>query len=384
MSAPPDAGPATPTVITAEGFRRLILALQADGFTTVGPRQRDGAVRLEPFDDPGDLAWGWRDEQEAGHYRLKASTEDTLEGFTVGPDAWKRFLYPPRFELLSARLKDDTLEFPERREAPPRYAFIGVRPCDLAALAILDRVLGTPPFTDFEYVARREAAFVVTMNCVRAGATCFCTSQGTGPRARTGFDLALTELDRVDGARYLAEAGSPEGRALLERLQGPPATPRDVALADRRTRDAASQMGRFLQNEKLPEILYASLDSPIWDEIATRCFNCKNCTLVCPTCFCTSVEDASDLDGAGAERWRRWDSCFTMDFSYTHGGSVRASARSRYRQWMTHKLATWIDQFGSSGCVGCGRCITWCPVGIDITEETRAIRATGSTTGESS
>ena len=81
------------------------------------------------------------------------------------------------------------------------------------------------------------------------------------------------------------------------------------------------------------------------------------------------------LYGARAERWRKWDSCFTLDFSYIHGGSVRTSAAARYRQWLSHKLATWIDQFGSSGCVGCGRCITWCPVGIDITEEVAAIRA---------
>jgi sulfhydrogenase subunit beta (sulfur reductase) len=98
--------------------------------------------------------------------------------------------------------------------------------------------------------------------------------------------------------------------------------------------------------------------------------------MVCPTCFCTSVEDSTDVDGDGVVRVQRWDSCFTVDYSYIHGGSVRSSDRSRYRQWMTHKLSTWFDQFGSSGCVGCGRCITWCPVGIDITEEVAAIRAT--------
>jgi Fe-S oxidoreductase len=99
--------------------------------------------------------------------------------------------------------------------------------------------------------------------------------------------------------------------------------------------------------------------------------------MVCPTCFCTTVEDVSDVTGDHAERWRRWDSCFTLGFSYIHGGSIRNSGKARYRQWMTHKLASWIDQFGTSGCVGCGRCITWCPVGIDITEEARAIRDGG-------
>jgi Fe-S-cluster-containing hydrogenase component 2 len=135
-------------------------------------------------------------------------------------------------------------------------------------------------------------------------------------------------------------------------------------------------MGRSMDTTDIKELLYRNYDHPRWRNVASRCLTCANCTMVCPTCFCTTVEDVTDLTGNQAERWRKWDSCFTVDFSYIHGGSVRASPESRYRQWMTHKLATWIDQFGTSGCVGCGRCITWCPVAIDITEEVRAIRAT--------
>jgi formate hydrogenlyase subunit 6/NADH:ubiquinone oxidoreductase subunit I len=139
--------------------------------------------------------------------------------------------------------------------------------------------------------------------------------------------------------------------------------------------NAAAQMGRVMDTSDIKELLYRNYEHPRWDNVAGRCLTCANCTNVCPTCFCTTVEDVTDLTGQQAERRRRWDSCFTMDFSYIHGGSIRASTKSRYRQWMTHKLATWIDQFGTSGCVGCGRCITWCPVGIDITEEVAAIRA---------
>ncbi len=135
-------------------------------------------------------------------------------------------------------------------------------------------------------------------------------------------------------------------------------------------------MGRSMDTSGIKELLYRNLDHPCWENVASRCLTCANCTMVCPTCFCAAVEDTTDLTGERAERWRRWDSCFTMDFSYIAGGSVRSSPKARYRQWMTHKLASWIDQFGTSGCVGCGRCITWCPVGIDITEEVRAIRET--------
>jgi len=369
-----DASATTSSVITIDGFRRLIATLRADGFTTVGPRQREGSIGLAPFDDPGELAWGWRDQQEGGLYRLEATPDATLEGFTVGPDSWKRYLYPPRLELLSARMTDSAIELLETVESTPRYALIGVRPCDLAAIEILDRVLNTPPFVDPVYVERRQAALIVTMNCVRAGATCFCTSQGTGPRARGASDLALTELDFAAETRYLAEAGSERGRALLDQLPSAPATPADLALADRRTSEAARQMGRFLENERLPEILTASLDSPIWDEIATRCFNCKNCTLVCPTCFCVSIIDTTSLDGSTATRTRLWDTCHSLGFTYTHGGPTRSTPAARYRQWLTHKFAGWVDQFEVSGCVGCGRCITWCPVGIDVTVEAARLR----------
>lgn len=130
---------------------------------------------------------------------------------------------------------------------------------------------------------------------------------------------------------------------------------------------------RTMPDADLQTALPALFDSPRWSEIADRCLGCTNCTLVCPTCFCSTVEDTSALDGTAATRSRRWDSCFTMDFSSVHGAPIRASTASRYRQWLTHKFATWHDQFGSSGCVGCGRCITWCPVGIDITTEVRAL-----------
>ncbi|MCA8921947.1 MAG: 4Fe-4S dicluster domain-containing protein, partial [Planctomycetes bacterium] len=137
---------------------------------------------------------------------------------------------------------------------------------------------------------------------------------------------------------------------------------------------AAAAIERQLPQDGLPAALAAALEHPRWDDVAARCLTCGNCTLVCPTCFCTDVEDTSDLSGQVAERWRRWDTCFSLDFSALHGGSVRASGRSRYRQWLTHKLSTWHDQFGTSGCVGCGRCIAWCPVGIDITVEAAELR----------
>ena len=229
-------------------------------------------------------------------------------------------------------------------------------------------------YRDPIYAARRAGIFIVAVNCTQAASTCFCTSMGTGPRVRQGYDLALTELVAPGRHEFVIEAGSDAGTEVLADLSPSAASDAVCQEAEAAVERAASQIQRRMDTTGIRDLLYANFDHPRWDNVAQRCLTCANCTMVCPTCFCTTVEDVSDVTGTHAERWRKWDSCFTQNFSYIHGGSVRSSAKSRYRQWMTHKLASWIDQFGSSGCVGCGRCITWCPVGIDITEEVRAIR----------
>jgi len=375
--------PGKTVVLARDGLDRLIEALCADGRTVVGPVVRDGAIVHAPITSLADLPAGWGDVQDGGSYRLVRRDDGALFGYTVGPQSWKPLFLAPRVRLFRAHRTADGLAFDaEPPEAPPRLALLGVRACDLRAIAVQDTVLGEGASADVDYVARRRDAFVVAVNCGQAGHTCFCVSMDTGPRASSGFDLALTEIVG-ERHRFVIEVGSERGGALLAGLDVEPATDDDVATAAAIVARTADGMGRRLDTEGIHGLLTAHPEHPRWDDVAARCLACANCTLVCPTCFCTAVEDVSDLTGDHAERWRRWDSCFTLDFSGLHGGSVRTTTRARYRQWLTHKLATWIDQFGSSGCVGCGRCITWCPVGIDLTQEVAAIRA-GAATGRES
>ena len=362
-------------VLTRAGLQAIIASLGAAGYRVCGPAVRDGAIVYDDIAGVGDLPAGWTDEQDGGTYRLKRRDDDALFGYVVGPHSWKKYLHPPRRSLWRVARDGDGIAFAAEDEPEARFAFIGVRACELAAMAIQDRVFLEGQYTDPQYRARREGAFVVAVNCGEARGTCFCVSMETGPRAKAGFDLSLTEIGGEGEPAYLVEIGSEDGRALLTALPWRAAGPDDLAAADAAVAHAAAGMGRTLNTDGIRDLLLANLEHPRWDDVAGRCLSCGNCTMVCPTCFCTTTEDSSDLSGETAERSERWDSCFTMDFSYIHGGSVRASPMSRYRQWMTHKLATWWDQFDTSGCVGCGRCITWCPVGIDITEEARAIRS---------
>ena len=362
-------------VISVGVLDDLIGALRDRGYRVLGPTVRDGAIVYDELGSAGELPIGWTENQDAGVYRLEQRGDEARFGFAVGPHSWKRFLFPPRVRLWRARLNGDS---PSVEEEPPDdqpLAFIGVRSCELHAIEIQDRVFLGGPHSDRDYGARRKDVFLVAVNCFEPGGTCFCTSMGTGPKVESGSDLTLTEL--LDGEhRFLVEAGSDRGADVLAELSGRPAAARDLEVAEQSVASAADRMGRTMETFDLRDLLARNLEHPRWDEVAHRCLTCGNCTLVCPTCFCSAVEDETDLSGGEAERWRVWDTCFSVDYSHIHGGSIRPSGRSRYRQWMTHKLGTWHDQFGSSGCVGCGRCITWCPVGIDITEEVAAIRAT--------
>jgi sulfhydrogenase subunit beta (sulfur reductase) len=366
----------TSVVVPRESLQTVFDDLRAAGFTLVGPTVRDGAVVLDEIVGVEDLPQGWTDEQEGGTYRLKRREDGAWFGFTVGPQSWKKYLHPPALRLWQAKRNGNGFDIRGESQEPPKYAFVGARSCDIHAIAVQDKVFLEGSYVDPAYQARRRNVFVLAVNCAKAGGTCFCASMKTGPKAAFGFDLALTEI--LEGAPpcLLVEVGTERGAEMLRRVPHREAGQQEIAQAERMVARTAEQMGRTLDTTDIKGLLYRHYEHPRWDHVAARCLTCANCTMVCPTCFCTTVEDVNSLTGEHAERWRKWDSCFTMDFSYIHGGTIRATARSRYRQWMTHKLATWIDQFGTSGCVGCGRCITWCPVGIDITEEVRAIRQT--------
>lgn len=365
-----EGGPHDAVLWSRAELQQLLSLLTSRGFEVIGPQVDQGAIVYGPIRDVADLPMGWTDRQEPGLYRLEPRGDDRLFGYVVGPHSWKKYLFPPLTTLSIAERNATGWSMRGPDEPVPSYAFLGVRACELAALRIQDRVFLEGAHVDPVYAERRARALIIAVNCTQAASTCFCTSMETGPECTEGFDLALTEID----GGFTVSAGSDRGAELLQQLPGRTATVTEQEEARQERQRAVDQIERRLDPEGLRDLLLGNLEHPRWSEVAQRCLSCTNCTQVCPTCFCSSVAEVAELTGDRVTRERRWDSCFNLDFSYMNGGLVRPDIRSRYRQWLTHKLGSWHDQFGVSGCVGCGRCITWCPVGIDLVEEVRALR----------
>jgi len=348
------------------GFASLLRSMSDAGYEVIGPTVRDGAIVLEPIEGAQDLPVGVSEEQAPGRYRLGSRDDERVFAWAHGPESGKRFLFPPR-ELLTTIRRNGGVHSEPPPEEPRPFAFVGLRSCDLHAIAVQDRVFMD---LDHAYRRRRERSVFIGVNCEVPGGTCFCVSMDTGPRCTVGFDLALTELD--DG--FLVEEGTPRGAELLVAVETREATAPEVDEVERIADRARAAMGRVLDTSDLPNLLYRNRSHPRWKDVAQRCLACGNCTNACPTCFCHDVVDGVSLSGDEATRTREWATCFSAEYSWAAGEVVRPTHAGRYRQWLTHKFASWIDQFGTSGCVGCGRCITWCPVGIDVTEEIAAIR----------
>ncbi|RMG35539.1 MAG: sulfite reductase subunit A [Gammaproteobacteria bacterium] len=358
-----------PRFLPRAGLQRLIDRLRNQFQQVLGPQVCDGAIVYGPLQRLQQLPIGQGDRQAPGSYRLEAAGGERCFAWANGPQALKPLLFTPEQPVWrSVRNADGQLEFLPMPAEPESLAVIGVRACDLAALALQDaHFLGDP--ADPWYVARREGLFLVAVHCTHPADTCFCASTGDGPTCCDGFDLALHELDEG----FIIEAGSKEGATVLADLATLPVSREHWTAAQAQQAEAARTQRRHLRPAHELACLSDALMHSHWAEVGRRCLSCGNCTAVCPSCFCHRHEERPAIDGVHSAHVRSWDSCFTAAHSALHGRPVRADTAQRYRQWLIHKLCTWQDQYGRIGCVGCGRCISWCPVGIDLTAEAETV-----------
>lgn len=356
--------------IKLEELNTLFVLLQQAGYQLIGPKKEGTSITYAPISSMLDLPQGLTDIQDKGTYRLQNRTDNAYFGYNIGSRSFKNFLFPARERVF--KISEDNVQILNLKNIPA-YAFIGVRSCELHAIQIQDKVFMAGNTIDEGYRERRNKLFILSLNCHTTTKTCFCVSMNTGPEVSKGFDLNLNEIITQTDHYFILEVGSEKGLAFYEMLDKESLSSKDEQLKNEMIQKTASSMGRHLNTTNIKEKLYAAHNHKQWEDIANRCINCTNCTLACPTCFCSRNEDQIDLELKSSTRTKVWDSCFSQEYSYVHDTYIRDSAESRYRQWLTHKLASWHDQFDTSGCVGCGRCITWCPVGIDLTEEYAAL-----------
>jgi ferredoxin len=290
----------------------------------------------------------------------------------------RRFIYPPSRTLVTIE-RDLNRCVGASADDAARPLLFAVHPCDMQAISVLDGVL-LGDYRDPHYEKMRKAAVTVVLNCAKACEKGFCASMGSGPflKLREGYDIELTRLRSDDGGEggYLVEHGSRRGKMLVERgSRMKKADKKAFAEKVRLEAEASRSFVRRLDTDGLVDALGRNLDHPVYRRTAEeKCLGCTNCTMVCPTCYCYNVSDETSLDLKRTVRKRQWDSCQELNFARVHGGNFRSSREARLRQFVTHKLCTWVEQYGCFGCVGCGRCMTWCPTGIDLAEMAGEVR----------
>lgn len=279
----------------------------------------------------------------------------------------KKYFRPPTEKLFTFKDRQVT----EIAEASSEQrAVIGIHPCDVNGMQILDRVFGDT-YPDPYYQQLRKNTLIVAQNCTTPCANGFCTSFNTGPGATAGFDLALTDL----GDNFLVEVGSEAGQALAAAAGLAEASEAEKQLAAHLISDCAAAMQpRKMAPADLPAFMLERVDHPHWQELKERCLACGSCTNVCPTCFCFDVKDPVDLSLTDGNRERTWDSCQYYKFSRVALDHIfRPDRAARVKQRLFHKLAYYQQQFETNGCVGCGRCVDTCIVKIDPVEVVAAL-----------
>jgi sulfhydrogenase subunit beta (sulfur reductase) len=293
---------------------------------------------------------------------IDSPSQVTLE-YRNAKESPKSVFFPQREALFRYRAEKGKAEVKVPTDAGKgRVLLFGIRPCDARGLLLLDKVFGggcgDPYYTD-----KRNGTVVVSLGCADPNPSCFCLSMGGGPCSAEGSDVLLLDL----GDRYLAEAVSEKGVALLEDKAFEESDGKSLSLAEKAKKQAEASMQPVAKKEKLEQELERLFSDPVWKDLAESCLSCGICTYLCPTCHCFDLCD--EAAGQAGERIRVWDSCqFPLFTQQASGFNPRPTVKERFRQRIMHKLSYLPKSQSMTGCVGCGRCVTECPVNLDIRE----------------
>jgi ferredoxin len=256
----------------------------------------------------------------------------------------------------------------EEADQPEAQVVLGVRPCDAAGIAVLDKFFTGQGETDTFYQRRREKTILIGLSCSAPADTCFCAAVGGSPSGARGLDLLLTDL----GGRYLVEPLTDNGEAAVKDL--PEAAAADLAKKKEVADRAAAAMAQRIDTGRLKQLLDSADSHPVWEDLSLACVNCGACTFVCPTCHCFDITDETRR-GRGA-RLRVWDTCqFCLYSQHASGHNPRQTSASRFRNRAMDKFKYTVDMIGEVSCVGCGRCVRECPASVDIRETVEKLMA---------
>lgn len=307
--------------------------------------------------------------KENSHYIFKeiySSSDLQMDYPTTMLSPGKMFIYKPREDILRFNI-ESSIAIEEIKHEIEKQIIVGIHPCDMHAILYLDRVF-LNGFIDPHYKMRRENSILIAINCSQVLENCFCSSVGTGPylKVHSGYDMVLTDL----GDDYLVEIKS--SRAF--NIKGKEANPEIFKLKSEKEKTLLNSFRKHIDVKGIDELFIKNLDHPVWSITADeRCLSCSNCVMVCPTCFCYDIIDEMDMNLKEIIRFRQLDACQDIKFAKVHGGNYRQRRSSRLRQFVMHNL-NYTSQYGLIKTVGCGRCITWCPTKIDLTEITKEIQ----------
>jgi ferredoxin len=285
-------------------------------------------------------------------YGALGSAEDLLlSGFQRPSNSIKEFLFPKQEKLYGYRVQGNSIELIENESAMPAQILIAARPCDAAALPILDHVFNWD-FKDEFYIRRRAAATIVALACTTHDDSCFCTSVGLNPSAERGSDAMLFDLGN---GQYEVRCITDKGRALFDGK---------CEKSDQTGKATPGPAKRF-DPQMIHAFVTGHFEDPFWKEHALTCVGCGTCAFTCPTCHCFDIVDAGPA--AGNARFRTWDSCQFSAFTvHASGHNPRAAQPSRQRQRVLHKFAIYPEKFGEILCTGCGNCTRNCPIGLGV------------------
>lgn len=330
--------------LSQSGLTQWIEGMLASGRRVLAPVEEEGLTVFRPITNSAELA----------------------ANYTRSDLPFKEWLFPPTEVILRYRIEngEPVLEDPEV-DAPETVALF-LRPCDAAAVAILDKVFGGD-YEDEFYLTRRRRLTIVGLSCTDPLPECFCAAVGLSPTSELGSDVLLTPI----GDEFLVEVLTEKGEQLVQQFE------RLFADAEGLTKEqvTADAVAKMKRTEPLPSLMgdYAQMfEHPVWEEVARKCLGCGVCAYTCPTCHCYDIVDEAGLfEGV---RCRNWDCCaFALFTLHASGHNPRPTQAHRYRQRILHKFAYFLQTYGQNMCVGCGRCVVKCPVGMDIYEIARRV-----------